>query len=121
MFELFIDNKGILPDSMCFDSGTTICRYKEGDDVVEVEVRGYVTVDFNGEEYRHYSDMPKELQELFENGRAYNDERVLITENNWYEVFFNWDEDYDVAEIEGTEVVELTQYCKECMRLFKGE
>lgn len=63
--------------------------------------------------------MPKELQELFQNGKAHNDERVEINEGNWYEVFFNWDEDYDIAEVEGYNTSALEEYCKECMKLFK--
>lgn len=119
MFKMITDLI-ILPDSMCLDSGETICSYTDGDDKVEIEVRGYVTVDFNGERYRHYSDMPKELQELFKSGKAYDDDRVYILENNWYEIFFNWDEDYDVAEaVEGYNANELEEYCKECMNLFK--
>ena len=118
MFEMYVElNK--LPDSMCFDSGTNICHYENGNDTIDIDVRGYVTVDFDGETYRHFSDMPKELQELFITGKAYEDERVVISENNWYEVFFNWDRDYDVAEVEGYTPKELEDYCKECMDLFR--
>lgn len=118
MFEMNVElNK--LPDSMCFDSGTNICHYKDGNDTIDIDVRGHVTVDFEGETYRHFSDMPKELQELFKTGNAYKDDRVLITENNWYEVFFNWDEDYNIAEIEGYTLNEVKDYCKECMDLFR--
>lgn len=118
MFEMITDLT-ILPDSMCLDSGEAICSYADGSDKVEIEVRGHVTVDFNGERYRHYSDMPTELQELFKSGKAYDDNKVDILENNWYEVFFNWDEDYDVAEVEGCNANQLEEYCKECMKLFK--
>ena len=119
MFEMNVELKK-LPDSMCFDSNTDICSYKDGKDTVEILVRGHVTVDFKGERYRYFSDMPDELKELFKNGKAYDDERVSILENNWYEVFFNWDEDYDVAEIEGYTPEQLKEYCKECMELFKN-
>lgn len=110
-----------LPDSMCLNSNTHICEYHDGNDKVEIEVRGYVTVDFNGERFKHFSDMPKELQDLFSNGKAYHDDRVVINENNWYEIFFNDNEDYDVAEIEGYTPAELEEYCKECMELFRGD
>lgn len=113
----FIDKN--LPDSMCLDSGTNICQYEEDGNTVEITVRGNVTVDFNGNRYKHYSDMSKELQELFQNGKAHDDERVEINEGNWYEVFFNWDEDYDIAEVEGYNASALEEYCKECMKLFK--
>lgn len=118
MFEMNVNLK-VIPDSMCMDSGELICTYKDENDTIEIETRGYVTVDFNEERYRHYSDMPSELQELFDSGEAYDDDRVLITENNWYEVFLNYDEEYDVAEIEGYTVEELENYCKDCMKLFK--
>ena len=118
MFKMNVElNK--LPDSMCLDSGTNICHYEEGNDTIDIDVRGYVTVDFEGIRYKHFTDMPMELQELFKNGKAYTDDRVVINENNWYEVFFNWDEDYDVAEVEGYTLQELEDYCKECMDLFR--
>ena len=119
MFKMNVElNK--LPDSMCFDSGTNICHYENGNDTIGIDVRGYVTVYFEDEIYRHFSDMPKELQELFKNGKAYEDERVVINENNWYEVFFNLNEDYDVAEIEECTPKELEDYCKACMELFRN-
>lgn len=108
-----------LPDSMCLNSGTHICHYEDGEDTIDIDVRGYVTVWFEGNQYNCYSDMPPRLKELFDNGKVYEDERVVIDENNWYEVFFNWDEDYDVAEIEGYTPKELEDYCKECMGLFR--
>lgn len=119
MFELNVNLK-TLPDSMCFDSGTNICHYTDGNNTIDIDVRGYVTVDFENERYKHFSDMPIELQELFKTGKAYDDKRVIINENNWYEVFFNWDEDYDIAEIEGINTNELERYCIECLELFRN-
>ena len=118
MFEMNVElNK--LPDSMCFDSEINICHYEDGNDTIDIDVRGCVTVCYKDEIYRHFSDMPKELQDLFKNGKAYEDEEVVISENNWYEVFFNLYEDYDVAEIEGYTPKELEDYCKECIDLFR--
>lgn len=119
-FEKFIDAEK-LPDSMCLDSGTSICRYEDNGDTVEIEVRGYVKVEFKGYYYRHFSDMPLELQNMFKDGSAYYNPNVIVHEGNWYEVFFNNDEQYDVAEIDGEEVANLEDYCKDCMELFKGE
>lgn len=118
MFKMNV-NLSVLPDSMCMDSGELICTYKDGNDTIEIETRGRVDVNFRGERYRYYSDMPSELQELFDNGEAYDDDRVEISGNNWYEVFLNYDEEYDVAEIEGYTVEELENYCKDCMELFR--
>ena len=118
MFEMFVKLDKV-PDSMCFDSYTHICHYEDGDDTIDIVVNGYVTVYFEDEKYRHFTDMPNELQELFINGKVGEDNRVLVDENNWYEVFFNHDEKYDVAEIEGCTSKELEDYCKECMNLFR--
>ena len=112
-------NLNVLPDSMCMDSGELICTYKDGNNTIEIETRGRVDVNFRGERYRYYSDMPSELQELFDNGEVYDDDRVEISGNNWYEVFLNYNEEYDVAEIEGYTVEELENYCKHCMELFR--
>ena len=118
-FEKFIKTEK-LPDSMCLDSGTMICHYEDGIDTIDVEVRGYVNVDYKGETYRHHSDMPKELQEMFADGSAYFDDNIFINESNWYEVSFNFDEEYDVAEIDGMDVADLEEYCKSCMALFRA-
>lgn len=118
MFKMLADNIEKLPDSMCLDSNTYICEYEEGENKVEIIVRGYVTVYFKDEVYNRFSDMPQELQELFRNNEAYECNGVVVDENNWYEVFFNNDEDFDVAEIEGYTSKELEDYCKECMDLF---
>lgn len=118
MFKMNID-VNILSDSMCFDSGTKICQYKDGKDTVEIEVRGKVRVIYKGTAYTRYSEMPKKLKELFNTGKAYYDELVQIEASNWYEVLFNNDEDYDIAEVEHYHSEQLEAYCKECMELFK--
>lgn len=54
-----------LPDSMCFDSETQICEYHDTNgNCVKIKVCGNVEVYFHGEKFIHYSDMPKELQQL---------------------------------------------------------
>lgn len=119
MFEMCV-NIDKLPDSMCYDSNTTICTYTNGSDRIDIEVRGYVTVWYNGEVYRHYSDMPKELQKLFTTGEAYSNDKISIQENNWYEVFFNYDEHYDIVDIDGYTPTELEQCCKDYLNIFKA-
>lgn len=119
MFEMCVSIDK-LPDSMCYDSSTTICTYTNGSDRIDIEVRGYVTVWYNGQVYRHYSDMPKELQKLFITGEAYSNDQVDIQENNWYEVFFNYDEHYDIVDIDGYTPTELEQCCKEYLDTFKN-
>lgn len=118
MFKMYV-NTNKLPDSMCHDSGTTICTYTNGSDRIDIEVRGHVKVWYNGEVYKHYSDMPEKLQDLFTTGAAYSNDQIDIQENNWYEVTLNYDEEYDVAEVDGYTPVELEQYCKDCLHLFR--
>lgn len=118
-FEKYVDFKK-LPDSMCLDSGTSICRLEDGNDTLSIEVRGYVKVEYDGYYYRHYSDMPVTLQKMFAEGTAYNNPEVTIHEGNWYEVFYNQDKQYDVAEIDGEDVSDLEGYCRGCMELFRS-
>lgn len=119
MFKLFL-NVEKLPDSMCLDSGTEICRYEDDGASVTIGVRGCVKVEYDGCYYRSFSGMPLELQNMFYNGSAYNNPKVIVHEGNWYEVFFNQDEQCDVAEIDGEEVANLEGYCRDCMELFKN-
>ena len=118
-FKMYV-NTNKLPDSMCYDSNTTICTYTNENDRIDIEVRGYVKVLYNGEVYEHYSDMPEELQKLFTTGEAYDDNKIDIQENNWYEVSFNHDENYDVVEVDGYTPDELEQCCKDYLKLFKS-
>ena len=57
----YLDSNKLL-DSMCYDSGTSICCYGNPDDYVQVTVRGYVKVYYKDDCYRHFSEMPEELQ-----------------------------------------------------------
>lgn len=82
-------------DSMCFDSGTVIATYEEYGRKVVIEVQGHVLVYFKGERYFHWSDFPEELQGIFKNGTAYEDEQVVIQNNNWFDIFLIEDENND--------------------------
>lgn len=115
---VWIAAEEVIPNSMCLDSGTSVCSYREDNDFIDVMVRGHVTVYFEGEKYIHFSDMPKELQVLFESGKAYDDDRVHIVENNWYEAFYTRDEEtceegspevFDVIDIAGSSIQQLKE------------
>ena len=123
-------------DSMQFNSDTVICKYKTADGKFKaiVEVLGEVAVDYypNGREdgeiadrYYNYSEFPKELQELFNNGDAYMNDNVDILNNNWFEItYFENGEmlDSDVLEdCEGNSFLELFKICAECVALYRKE
>lgn len=122
-FEWYLDEDKA-QDSMCYDSGTQICSYGNKDSHVNIVIRGYVTVDYKDERYRHASEMPDELIKMFRNGKAYkHPDQIFILENNWYEV--DWIKngecvDGDVFEI-GTPVSkkELEKCCKEILQEYK--
>ena len=83
-------------DSMELDSGQVVATLETNDLLIEIRVEGYVRVVFNNEVYKASSQFPKELLELFHNGKAYNDERVYIDDNNWFEVaIFTKNPDYN--------------------------
>ena len=75
-------------DSMELESGIEIARLENDKYAVTLEVRGEVRVVFDDEVYKSVSQMPDELVQLFHDGKAYDDERVYVDMNNWFEVFF---------------------------------
>lgn len=128
-FELYQDISNI-KDSLELESGTTICRLTQGEDEVVIEVRGEVCIDWyptgnlddECDRYNYASDFPAELMELIKSGNIYYDRRAYIHLNNWFEIFYNDGEDYDVAEgIEGYNPTQLFAYCLGCMNIFKEE
>lgn len=116
-FNKFIDTERI-PDSMCLDSGNHICHYENNGHTIDIEVHGIVDVEYEGESYKHFTDMPKKLQEMFKDGTAWNNEDVKIIDNNWYEIFFDFNVTSDYVEIEGMKTSELEKYCKESLERY---
>lgn len=119
-----------IKDSMQIDSGTTIATLKTKNHFISLEVRGEVKVFFNpdkngeptdGDYYTSPSEFPQELKDLIaENTEIYRkdedtkgiehtwslDDRVYISENNWFEIFREEDEDdpvpnADIVDAEG--------------------
>jgi hypothetical protein len=75
-------------DSMELDSGQCVASLEVNDSIlVTINVEGYVRVVFNDVAYKASSQMPDELTDLFHEGKAYDDERVYIDNNNWFEAF----------------------------------
>ena len=106
-----------LLDSMCYDSGTVIYSDKTDNTEVNIIVHGEVDVDYNGERFHHFSDMPKDLQTMFLRGDVYRCPDVSINSNNWYEIVVEVDGQEvsaEVAEcIEGLNIDEIAEYCNE--------
>lgn len=124
-FTVYEDMTGI-KDSMQLDSGTEICFLKTEHGCALIEVKGFVTVDWcpegisSGEScdrYRIPSEFPKELKELIASGADFwNDDRVYIDENNWFELFLHEDESVsDVVDIEGHTNEDLLSLMHECI------
>ena len=108
-----------IKDSMQLDSGTTIATLKYKNNWASLEVRGEVKVFFNpkvkegeaptdGDYYVYPSEFPQELKDLIAGeteiyradgdikGIEHNwafDDRIYISENNWFELFVADDED----------------------------
>lgn len=72
---------------MELDSGQCVAELEIGDILASIEVRGDVRVVFNDQSYRASSQFPEELRKLFHDGKADEDERVYIDDNNWFESF----------------------------------
>lgn len=73
-------------DSMTMDSGTVIATYGTKNDYVKIDVCGDIDVtdENTGINYRWPSRMPPEILEQFENGTAYENEKLRIDSNNWF-------------------------------------
>ncbi len=88
-------------DSMQLDSGLCIASLEADGWTVSLEVRGHVRVIYNpdpegkaedGDVYLHASDFPKELTEVFAEGKDINQmPNVFVDENNWFELFIEKD------------------------------
>ena len=82
------------------NSGEVVAKAEfvnEGESItISLVVNGDVSVKFDGENYFGASDFSDELTELFKQGKAYDDDRVEIYLNNWFEYF--WEDDCEVED-----------------------
>ena len=87
-----------ITDSMQIDSGTTLATCYKNGFYAYLKVVGGVKVFFNpiineeptlGDCYRAPSEFPQELKDLIaKNPHWFQDERLEIAENNWFELFW---------------------------------
>ena len=82
-------------DSMLFPSGKEIAHMRcsgNGSTVdMCLEVRGEVNVEFEGETYRDPVDFPEELKDIIKNNGLFDDERLYVDANNWFEYIYTID------------------------------
>lgn len=98
VFEVLKSTESI-NDSMLIDSDTTIAYIElDNNEEATIMVRGDVKVWFNDELYKRPSDFPDELRNVFIDGTADYDERVSISNNNWFEIFYKGFSDTVCAE-----------------------
>lgn len=131
-FTQYVDMTDIC-DSMQLDSGTTICTLECDKGTCSIEVRGEVSIDFNGTRYKVPSEFPPDLKEIVRLGGLANLDNpqckhikgydsLYINFNNWFEAFWNTDpehrqDDYDVVDIEHYTPDQLLGLCIECLKL----
>lgn len=91
------ENLSQYTDAMLFDSGEVIASMDYFDDeknkgiTMVLEVRGHVNVSFDGVDYYHASEFPEELTKLIKKDPDWmNNERVYVSENNWFEFIFSY-------------------------------
>lgn len=76
-------------NAMLLDSDQEVATYEltdaDGGGEVSVQVLGKVWVKFNDSYYDKASQMPDELLEIISSGELWDDERVYVSENNWFE------------------------------------
>lgn len=115
-----------ISDSMQLDSNQEIAALSDGKYRVSLEVRGDAHVFFNGVYYDAPSVFPDELKTLIaERQDWYEDARVEVCENNWFEVFYGTDEypdeHYDTVDAEGFNYVSILTLLLECVTEMKNE
>lgn len=127
-------------DSMLFESGQTIaeliCEDRNGRQIaVTLEVRGYVTVEYDGDVYHSVCDFPEQLIEIIKNhpgewdiyspsGEGNDDEEsnIFISENNWFEMMccynghtegYVLEQDLSKMDVESVKaaLMEIATYC----------
>lgn len=81
------DDLADIHDSMEVESGTTLATLHCGDLSAKIEVVGEVRVIFDDTIYKSPARFPEELARAFRDGTAYNDPRIAVANNNWFEVF----------------------------------
>ena len=127
-FHQDIDMRNI-KDSMQLDSEQIIASLEAGEKRATLEVRGDVKVWWNpyvgdpdypspydGEYYTYPSEFPEELKDLIKTENYWEtDERVGVSENNWFELFIYRDKEdrcpmatvVDVEGYNGAQIFEM--------------
>lgn len=79
-------------DSMLFDSETLVATVKTPENYIcSLEVVGEVKVCYQDEIYKSFSQMPEKLKEKFVDGSVWQDENIVIDNNNWFEIKYAGD------------------------------
>lgn len=118
-FNAYEDMTNIV-DSMQISSGTVIADLK-GTDAngkaidAYIIVHGEVSVTFEGEDYDDPADFPVELKEIIKQDRLWADERVYVSNNNWFELVVNEGYDAQVIDCEGSCVAALYESLAEAI------
>lgn len=122
-------------DSMQFDSGQSLAELRYDGWLASLEVRGEVRVVWNpdpggttegGTAYRHASDFPEDLMDVFAHPEKHDREsmqNLFVDDNNWFEVFVEKDGRFvesfvvDLKDYKPETVLEtLMFYCRECRK-----
>lgn len=122
-FELY-ENMEQVKDSMQFESGTNIAKYENDNFVAEIAVVGDVRVFFNDELYKSPYSFPQELQDIIAEGNLFNDERVEVVENNWFELSVTEGNAVLFAEtvdVEGLNAESIKHLCEDLVNQFIQE
>ena len=129
-FDLY-ENMENIADSMQFENGAEIARYEDGDYTAYVSVTGDVRVlfspsgnDEDTKEYCYVSEFPQELKDIIAEGNLYNDNRIQVENNNWFEltVFFGSDEmATEIVEAEKMNADAIRELCAEIVNAVRDE
>lgn len=111
-------------DSMQLDSNQTIAHLKIDGYDITLEVKGHVRVVYKDQVYKHASDFPNELLQLFAEQKAGDCPDLFVDDNNWFEVFIEKDGVFmssEVADFCGLDVPSIFSYLYETYEDFKAQ
>ena len=122
-FKCYISLRNI-NDSMELDSGQVIAELTTDTHLMSLEVCGDVRVHFDGDVFKCASQMPKELLKIIHDGEAFDNDRVNVIDNNWFELFlyekdgkgWKWTGISDLWDCEGYTKKELKEEMKAALK-----
>lgn len=105
-FNVYQNLDEVNANSLLFESGEEIASLQVGKYYLSLMCRGEVRLVWKNEVYKGVSQFPQELKECILKGNLYENDDLLIDENNWFQFELLKKLDKDTTIINGYDYVE---------------